>query len=335
MSKNPWFKRTTKKLGVEDIPSLVAGKHKSKSTHFYHKFDGTHVDVDLRDRWNITMTTRDGNDIAHLVPYIIDDIKNNPYWNMYEGVFACELVSLDEVMLNPKNVWGKTRTAIGVKEYSPELPKVQLVLYDVYEFEGNDVSELTYSERSSYCMPSSEANGQANIYCEYTQRIPFSEFVYLPRAYEIKELPVFWEHHIVDSKREGFVTFDMTPREVALKWEHTFNKVKPKIDVDCIVTGFILGKTGKNIGRVCTLQVAVYKEGKLFDIGKVSGMKEDEIIMWTERMNCEASLLSESSSYVIQAKATEVTVKGKLRFGSYDRERTDKRPDECLFEQLM
>ena len=38
--------------------------------------------------------------------------------------------------------------------------------------------------------------------------------------------------------------------------------------------------------------------------------------------------------YVIQVKASEVLPSGKLRFPSYVRERTDKSPKECLWEQL-
>lgn len=345
MPKNELFKRTVKKLHEDDIKSIVTGSYKTKFTHYYLKFDGVHVELHW-DGSDVKMITRGGHDIAHLVPYIVNDIKSNPYWKMYTGIFACELVNLNEVLKNPKNSWSATMSAVGGKTYKSDVAEVSLVIYDVHQFEGQDVTDCSYAERLQLFMPrgydSVVTPKAVEPYDMFTTRLPFCDYCYIPRKYNINSLKQEWEYHVNTNKREGFVLFIDDANIQGIKWEHTFWKLKPLLDIDCIVTGFNEGKAGTRLeGKLGSFNVAVYKDGELLDIGKVPTMSDEERIKWTNRM--KHGLLSNNklvgdemvySKHVIQIKASEVTVKNKLRFPSYVRERTDKRPDECLFDQL-
>lgn len=328
MAENTYFKRTSKKASESDIQTILDDK---LFTHYYHKFDGTHVDLHYYVDEPIKMITRDGNDIAHLVPYLVESLKNNTLMEAYQGVFACELVNLHLVKTNPKDSWSGSRRALGVKEYKGIIENyVHCVIYDVYEVHKDNVEHIPYLERRYKMLP---PTGDVTVYANYVDSIQNLEGFYIPKAIPIVNIKTDWLYHILAKKREGFVLFNLNNPKC--KWEHTFTKLKPDLDIDCIVTGYNLGKKGgQHEGKTGSLKIAVLKDGKLFDVGNCPSMTLSERDRWTERMYDEALNGKPSVAYVIQVKASEVTTAGKLRFPSYVRERTDKKPEECLYEQL-
>lgn len=324
MAENLYFKRTSKKLKESDIDDVLENK---KFTHYYHKFDGTHVDLHYYVDAPIKMITREGNDIAHLVPYLVQALQDNPLMEAYQGVFACELVNLHLVKTNPKDSWSGSRRALGVKEFKGKetVDFVHCVIYDKYESHRENIEHLPYLERLYKHIP--KALG-TTVYAEFVSGVVDLTGFYVPQIKQIDNLKEDWEQHILIKKREGFVLFNLD--DMKCKWEHTFHKLKPDLDIDCVVIGYKLGtKGGQHEGKVGSLNIAVYKDGVLFSVGSCSGMKQEERDMWTERM-----LNKDNTQYVVQVKASEVTTAGKLRFASYVRERTDKKPEECLYEQL-
>lgn len=324
MAENLYFKRTSKKLKEEDISDVLENK---KFTHYYHKFDGTHVDLHYYVGEPIKMITRDGNDIAHLVPYLVEALESNNLMEAYQGVFACELVNLHLVKTNPKDSWSGSRRALGVKEFKGKdtLDFVHCVIYDKYESHKENIEHLPYIERLYKHIP--KALG-TTTYEEFVGSVVDLTGFYVPKIKQIGNLKEDWEQHILIKKREGFVLFNLD--DTKCKWEHTFHKLKPDLDIDCIVTGYNLGtKGGQHEGKVGSLKIALYKDDKLVDVGNCPSMTQSERDRWTERM-----LSKDTALYVIQVKASEVTTSGKLRFPSYVRERTDKKSKECLYEQL-
>lgn len=322
MAENLYFKRTSKKATEADISDIISDKLYS---HFYHKFDGTHVDLHWKKGEPVQMITRDGNDIAHLVPYLTEAIEKAEYMEAYQGVYACELVNLHLVVTNPKDSWSASRRALGVKEYKGnEENYVHCVMYDVYERDSENVEHLPYLERLYKLMP---PVGDQTVYSDFVGSVQNLDGFYIPKPIDIKGLQEAWDYHVLASKREGFVLFNMSGN---VKWEHTFTKLKPDLDIDCVVTGYNLGAKGKqHDGKLGAFNIGLYKDGKLVDIGKCPTMTQSERDRWTERM-----LNKDTVQYVIQVKASEVTTAGKLRFPSYVRERTDKKPEECIYEQL-
>lgn len=323
MAENLYFKRTSKKLKESDIQNILDDKLFS---NYYHKFDGTHADLHYYVGEPVRFITREGNDVSHLVPYLVEALESNPLMEAYQGVFACELVNLHLVKTNPKDAWSGSRRALGVKEYKGnDIDYVHCVIYDKYESFKENIEHLPYLERLFKHIPK---GGATTAYAEYADAIIDLKGFYIPRMLDINTLKEDWLNHIVTKKREGFVLFNLA--NTKCKWEHTFTKLKPDLDIDCVVTGYNLGKAGgQHEGKMGSLKIAVYKEGKLVDIGNCPSMTQSERDRWTERM-----LNKDKTLYVIQVKASEVTTAGKLRFPSYVRERTDKKAEECLYEQL-
>lgn len=339
MAKNEYFKRTSQKAKEEDIPKILAGKFKKPYTHFSMKLDGTHAELHIGD--DIKFITRDGNDVAHLVPYLVDTIKAKPNWKALAGVYACELVHLDKVLNDPKDCWSASRRVLGRKEYDETLPMIQCVIYDLHSkvFDEGIGDKHYFHRRLALPRP------------DYTLESKYTEFAvpcydlpnfHIPVLYQLEHLSFMWNEFIIERKNEGFCLVDMELSHT-YKWEHTFCKLKPSIDVDAIVLGYFEGKKGTRLeGRIGAFEVGLYKQTgsnyEIVSIGKVPTMNEKQRVFWTERMRrgiLSAKLVDGTDApFVIQVKASEVTSGNKLRFPSYVRERTDKKPIECTWEQL-
>ncbi len=324
---NTYFQRTINKEKAEDekgnslIPYII---NSNKYDEYYHKFDGTHLDLYIYQDEPIKLITREGNDVSHLVPYLIKRLERD---FTYEGVFACEAVHLSVVDSDPKDSWSASRRVLGCKEYNKDEPEIDLIIYDVYEHDRQDVTNKSYIERKVFHMPKS--NG-TRIYIPFATDCQGIKGVYVPISYSIESLELNWEYHILYDDKEGFVLVN-TQEHVDFK--RTFTKLKPLLDIDVVVTGFNEGKKGTRLeGKLGSFDVSLYKKGVLTFIGKVPTMSDTERVKWTNRM-LDDTLSREK--YVIQVKASEVTSGFKLRFPSYVRERTDKKPEECTWEQIV
>lgn len=310
-SKNLYFKKMKNKEKAyrEDGSCRVSEIAKSgKYTHAYLKYDGTHIDLEIKLPDSIRLLTREGNDVAYLVPYIIQDVRVNvlPKLNG-DIVFACEAVNIE---VDPKKSWSHSRSILGRKEFDATLGYLNLVVYDIYVpnmYEEKMWDLYVYFNESSFCMH--------------------------PRAFPVSDLERLWKEYVEDRKHEGLILFD------ALSCYSEFTKLKPEnVDIDCVVLGYHEGKKGTRLeGKLGAFEVGLYKEdGSLVSIGKVPTMTDEERVKWTKRMKYSWSIDSAyDDPYVIQVKASEVLPSGKLRFPSYVRDRTsEKSAKECLWEQL-
>lgn len=326
MAKNEYFKRTSKKVGEESIKDLAGHKYKVPYTHFSIKLDGTHAELHIGDE--VQFITRDGNNVAHLVPYLVDSIKNLPNWQSYAGVYACELVHLDKVLHDPKDCWSASRRVLGCKHYNEEQPEIQCVIYDVHDKIFNPhVKDFHYFHRRLQ-LPKPDYL-KDNEYARYVVPCLNLPNIYVPVLHDADTSIDMWEEFIVNNKNEGFCYVDLNQDNV-YKWEHTFCKAKPCIDIDAVVMGYHEGKAGTKLeGKLGAFEIGLYKDGVLTSIGKCPTMTDKERSKWTDRMQSP-----DDEVYVVQVRAGEVTSKNKLRFPSYVRERTDKMPLECDWEQL-
>lgn len=314
---NPYFKKMKlkEKAYRPDGTCRVSEIAKDgKYTHAYLKYDGTHVDLEIKLPDSIRLLTREGNDVAHLVPYLIDDIRDHVVPLLGNDItIACEAV---DVHMNPKKTWSHSRSVLGRKEYDASLGILNLMVYDIYGYIG-----YYYNRRGIL-----------------DELFDHSIFCGLPCGYPINALEKTWNEWVEDKGYEGFVLFDEYMED------YRFTKLKPEnVDIDCVVLAFHEGKKGTRLeGRLGAFEVGLYKpDGSLVSIGKVPTMTDEERTKWDERMNSslgccygDGKMLLADKTYVIQVKASEVLPSGKLRFPSYVREREDKAPKECLWEQL-
>lgn len=333
-----YFQRMTKQEKEEDLHKL----HK-KYNSIYHKFDGTHVDLIFYENEPIRLLTREGNDVAHLVPYITEEIENSLNMFPYQGVYACELVNMERVHNAPQEAWSATRKVLGRKQYEPTLPKLWLVIYDMYENFRVDTTEMSYSNRR-LLMPKPSLTPHS-FDLDYVYRVQGDlDYVYIPRCYPIEDLEIMWRWDVLTEKREGFVLFQ---DDAHVPFNKTFAKLKPKIELDAFILRIIEGKKGTKLeGRVGAFEVGVFKGYETISLGKVPTMTEEERTKWDIRLqkmkdnprnfyNDNKKELIVGEDIVIQVKASELTLKNKLRFGSYMRLREDKKSIECDFEQLL
>lgn len=338
---NPHFERmklSEKYKNSEGLPRLEEIISSEKYTHFYPKFDGTHIDLEITLDRNITMLTREGNDVAHLVPYLVESLKDS---EIPHGTYACEAVHISEVVNNPRNSWSLSRRVLGRKDYDDTLPQIQLIIYDCYEQRGESYKEAPLAFRTLCLLPRWDNSIETSY--NHLALPTFIQNILVPRCYTIDTLQDKWKEFVLDNKLEGFVLFNFENEECP--FNETFTKLKPPMNLDAIVLGYHAGKKGTRLeGKVGAFEVGLIKDdgnGKVTveSIGKVPTMPDSERVKWTERMS-ECALgkdkyYVELRDFVIEINASEVTVNNKLRFPSYLRERTDKGTTECLWEQLV
>lgn len=317
---NNYFKSMKNKEKPSDMDSIIKG---SKYSHFYIKLDGTHIDLHYYVGEPIKMITREGNDVAHLVPYLVEELENCLLAEAYQGVFACELVHVDAVLNDPRSSWSLSRNVLGRKEYDHSLPKIQCVIYDVYESFKKDVTDSSYWDRLQLYMPKTIEvySILKDLECGLTNfKIPTYIPMWMGKDY--------WKEFIETKKNEGLVLFDLYSYQ---EFDKTFAKMKPDINLDAVVLKMFEGKKGTRLeGKIGAFEIGLFKDNTIVSIGKVPTMSDTERTKWTQRMHDGFQV----GDYVIEVTASEVTTGNKLRFPSYLRERTDKKYTECLWEQI-
>jgi len=310
---NNYFKRTTKKL-VGTLDLLKEISKGTKYTHYMLKYDGIHAELIISED-TTKFITRDGKDVSHKIPYLVKAIDNWKHREAYIGVYACELVHLNEVKTNPRNSWSKAMSVIGSKDYRPELDEINCIIYDVHERLYANVDKRNYFNR----------------WLKYPISLP--ELFFKAPYKDVSEIHLDWEYAIMEMKCEGFVLFDINAN---VDWDKTHTKIKPKIEGDVIVTKINEGTKGtKNEGKCGSLSIAVYREGKLHNLGNVSGMEQTERDYWTVCAEQGYNLNDIEYMKVIQVEASEVTQAGKLRFSNYIRLREDKEVRDCDYTQFI
>lgn len=110
-------------------------------------------------------------------------------------------------------------------------------------------------------------------------------------------------------------------------FDSDFVKVKRIKTWDVIIVGFTEGK-GKYSTVIGAIRYGVYEDGKIVEVGKCSGMTDEERAMF-------AASPDTFIGRVIEVKGQEVDSKGGIRFPSFQRIRDDKLPEECLIENLV
>lgn len=336
---NEYFKRTKQKI----VGSLAVAKelHK-KFTHCMVKLDGTHAELIIGNN-TVQFITRGGIDVTHLVPYLVSSFNSFALLEAYRGVYACELVHLDKVLNDSKDCLSASRRVLGCDKYNPNEPELQCVIYDVHSKVYVDVPQDNYFARRM--MLPKVNDWRSNQYAKYVDPCIDLPNVYVPTMFDISMATEIWEKEIINRGCEGLMCVNLDNR---VAWDKTFTKVKPLIDVDCVVMGFIKGTEGtKNEGKVGSILVGVYKEDVLVPIGKVPHMTELQRDYWTDRMrmittdcydvqdNTKLFMRNPKGDYVIQVECAEITKAFKLRFPNYVTDRKDKEAQECLWEQIV
>jgi hypothetical protein len=105
-----------------------------------------------------------------------------------------------------------------------------------------------------------------------------------------------------------------------------WHKWKPVLTCDCVVTGTKDGD-GKYLGLVGSLELSVYRDGKLVRVGNCSGMDDEMRIWMTEN---EESLTAGST--VVECEYQYLGSGDHLRHPRFKQLRDDKLPEQCTWE---
>ena len=119
-------------------------------------------------------------------------------------------------------------------------------------------------------------------------------------------------------------------------------KVKKLHSYDCVVIGGVEGE-GKNKGSLGALKIAQFRNGKLTDVGKVSGMSDKQRIEWWQKINDNSDktfilngkkhiVMKETAFWQIEIAAQEQAINA-YRFPRYMKDRNDKKAEECIWNE--
>lgn len=155
----------------------------------------------------------------------------------------------------------------------------------------------------------------------------------MPKAYA-QEGAWLWLDRMQKSLAEGNRDFAKWCDEVGheglvLKyssWGPMF-KMKARRTYDCVVMGATdanEGVTGKFLGQIGALICGQYKDGKLVEVARASGMNDEARLEFT-KLRAEGRL----NGIVVELEAQERTKYGKLQHPQFVRVRDDKNAEDC------
>lgn len=119
--------------------------------------------------------------------------------------------------------------------------------------------------------------------------------------------------------KEGFVLKEM----MSMGWW----KLKGINEADVFVTGFKISDSETLKGLATGVKIAVYKDGKVFNMGNVSGFDRET----------QTDMAKNPDKYlgrVLRVVYQEIAGKGKMKHGFKDSWRDDKNKESCTFDQF-
>lgn len=149
-------------------------------------------------------------------------------------------------------------------------------------------------------------------------------------AYSIEELKESMEDLLYKAeinKIEGYV----------LK-EQSFDgwwKLKLINEMDVFVTGFNISNSDTRFGIITSVNISTFKDGKIIDLGRVSGFDEDEMDKMTSShsISLHDPLKNKFYHRVLRVQYQEIASKGKLKHAFFDCWREDKDWKDCTLDE--
>jgi len=296
----------------KSITLPLLSKHDPETTIIEEKYDGSRYGGVITD--TVGIISRNGIDRAKNVPYLCKVLKEVfPAGSIVDG----EVVHINE----PRRVrWELARSVMGTKEFNASVKPAQYVIFDIQYLGGECLRDKTLSERRKILqnlLASKLPEGLVKL-----ETTLATSTLCMPRQFPLsmgEELYV----SILADKGEGIMI-----KSVNEKYAKSWTKLKKVFTIDAFITGIEKGK-GKFQGLIGALKLGVMQGDTKIDIGKCSGMTDDERKELTQ-MALDGELLHK----VVEVKANEVTKNYKLRHPNFVRARYDKDMSECLKSQL-
>ena len=139
-----------------------------------------------------------------------------------------------------------------------------------------------------------------------------------PRPTTIPEEMFDWERSLLTAEEQGDEGW-VLKGGVLGPWY----KLKVVKTIDCVVSKCHMGE-GQSFMRIASLELAVYREGKLVDIG-VAKLQDDD-----DRLPYKKEFIQKYIGRVVEVDYDCVAAKGRLKFARFIRWRDDKPANECV-----
>jgi ATP-dependent DNA ligase len=286
------------------------------------KFDGGRYQVlvegnDIKIFSRRVWVERTGN-----VPHVIEDIKklNLPSGTILDGemIHPTDFNSVISIMNSlPAN-------ALAVQE---KIGLVEFKVFDIPIYKGEEV-KLKLVDRKKLLEKLFD-----NKHLNYVELIKGT----------VENKKEYFDY-IIDDGGEGVILKNLNS-EYMIGEDESYRssawiKVKKLSTYDCVVIGGEEGK-GKYLGSLGALRIAQYRNGKLTDIGSVSGMNDKQRDAWWKKINenkFNATIingkkyvqLNPKAYWIIEIEAQE-KAKNAYRFPRFLHERSDKKLEECVW----
>ena len=299
------------KSNIEGVAILKDGGH-----FIEEKYDGSRFGVETCDKSFYSVLSRGGIDRVDNIPYIIKQLRDMGM--PPNSVLDCEAIVFHE---DRKLRWELARSVMGTKVYNPNVQEASLLIFDVQWWDGVDVRDLSYSKRREIVVNFVENNGEVKTFDTYKG----FNYIFYPRRWSIEHYKWLWDLVVEEGKGEGI----MLKSDDAPSYGKSWTKVKKEDTVDAFILSATKGK-GKYQGMIGTIELAVYNNGVVYPIGKVSNIGEDS----ERRHMTDLAVKGELKHKVLEVKFNEVTKNFKLRHGRFMRWRPEKAMEECLLDQL-
>jgi len=279
------------------------------------KYDGSRIIV-IKGA-DIEMWTRSWkNEISGFYPEVVEELRK-----LVDGIYDAEMTFFDA---NGDDSILTVLSPPGSEARIGKTPK--LMIFDVLEYDGQDVRNLTFEERQHILVTLLKDKG----------------FKHIEKIISITKNKTAYLEKLRQRGLEGAVLKRCGSRYVEGTRSKDWLKVKFWRSDDVIILGATKGK-GVRASTFGALILGQYdRSGKLKYVGKTSGFTNDVLLeLSSELKNHETNMSSisdhipdvkiwTSPDLVCEMKFMERTDDGKMRFPDFVRLRDDKLPRECI-----
>lgn len=202
-------------------------------------------------------------------------------------------------------------------------------VFDCLYQKGESIQEAAQNTRR--IVVEKIVNDKLNV----TKSIDLVKQQFFKSAEELDEL----YSAVLEKGGEGLMLKNMhKPYLQKKRYAHTWIKMKRLATYDAIVTGYKAG-TRKYTGTVGALRISQYCDGKLIPVGFIGGMTDALRHKFAKMLEFDKSVepkqvvkVDKKLWFIVEFQSQEPEEKShKYRHGRFERIRTDKRKDECLF----
>lgn len=275
---------------------------------FEFKYDGVRALV-IIDHGSVQIINRNGRDITHRYPDVVDRLRPLPLRLVLDG----EIICLDEngrpdfSRIHRRDAQESPRAIAALAKTLP----AQLVAFDALESGGVDNRLLSYTQRRLYLTDRTEELAAAGVVVP-----PVS-----------KDGETMWKV-VADMGLEGLVA-KRDGSTYSGRRSGAWVKIKRKHRISALVSGYDPGEGHRAATFGCLHLSLLEDDGQLVQVGSVgTGFTDADCTLITKRLR------DHDHPIIVEVEYLELSPDRRLRQPSFKGVRTDVTVDDCTVHQL-